>query len=704
MLSWLSVISYFSTPLSQLHCAALKGVGPKITHSLKRLGIITVQDLLFHLPLRYEDRTYFKPLNSLQPGDQVQVTGEIAYTVLKEGRRKSLIVKIKDASGFLSLRFFYFTSAQAQKLSEAGQRIHCYGEVKYGLNGYEMIHPEYTLLEEGKAFALENTLTAVYPSTDGLHQYTIRKLINLALQLLNNGSGLKELLPQSVLNEFNLPPLREALQYVHCPPKTAPLPLLQQGLHPMRQRLVFEELLAHQLSLAKFRCKIKDLTAPRIMQKGKLVAAFLDRLPYPLTQSQQKVIKEIASDLNEAPMLRLLQGDVGSGKTVVAVCAALPVIESGYQVAIMAPTELLAEQHYRNFETWLATLDIRIVLLTSATRGKWREENKEKIAKGELQIVVGTHALFQKDIHFYKLGLIIIDEQHRFGVHQRLELLSKGILLNSHPHQLIMSATPIPRTLAMIAYADLDCSIIDELPPGRMPVKTIVLPNARRAELINRIREKCLKGTQAYWVCTLIEESEALTCRAAEDIFQELTMHLPELRIGLVHGRMKSREKENNMIAFKDKQIDLLVATTVIEVGVDVPNASLMVIENAERYGLAQLHQLRGRVGRGSLQSYCILLYQEPLSRLAKERLKVVRDNLDGFAIAQKDLELRGPGEVLGTRQTGLVQFKIANLTMDYPQLPLIQKAAKKLLAQFPEQADYLIKRWLSDNACFLEV
>lgn len=680
-------------------------MGPKIADHLSRLGITTIQDLLFHLPLRYEDRTHFKALRQLQPGDHVQVEGEIIHAEIKQGRRKSLILKIKDDTGFLSLRFFHFNAAQFQMLNKVGQKIHCYGEVRWGISGYEMIHPEYYLVKENQSFELDNTLTPVYPTTEGLHQYSLRKLTDQALQFLDNGAALKEYLPQSLLEEFKLPDLSHAVQYVHRPPKDASQELLQQGLHPTQQRLVFEELLAHQLSLARIRVKTKALTAPKIIIKQDLVTKFLQQLPFQLTNSQQKVIQEIISDFETGfPMLRLVQGDVGSGKTVVAAIAALYVIQSGFQVGIMAPTELLAEQHFKNFSTWFSALDIKVTWLTGSIRGKAREEVSQKISIGEYHIVIGTHALFQKDISFANLGMIVIDEQHRFGVDQRLSLLNKGTLENFYPHQMIMSATPIPRTLAMTAYADLDCSTIDELPPGRTPVRTIVLPNSRRNDLITRIRENCLGGAQAYWVCTLIQESEILQCQAAEEIAKELTLCLPELRINLVHGRLKSREKEQIMLAFKNKEIDLLVATTVIEVGVDVPNASLMVIENSERLGLSQLHQLRGRVGRGNVVSHCVLMYQNPLSKLAKERLSVIRDHNDGFVIAQKDLELRGPGEVLGTRQTGLIQFKIADLARDQDQLPQVQKACEMLLQQFPSQIDRLIQRWLANKDQFSEV
>ncbi|MBA2654519.1 MAG: ATP-dependent DNA helicase RecG [Gammaproteobacteria bacterium] len=691
--------------LNSLHCIELKGVGPKIAEHLKRLGIVTVQDLLFHLPLRYEDRTHFKPLAHLKPGDHVQVEGTIAHVVIKEGRRKSLVVRIEEESAYLLLRFFHFNTAQYNLINRPGQRVHCYGEVKWNAQGYEMIHPEYYFVKEDQPLTTSNTLTAIYPTTEGLHQYSLRRLTDQALLLLEKGGELSEHLPVAILEELALPGLTKAVHTIHRPPSDTPQETLHQGLHPAQQRLVFEELLAHQLSLARIRMRTRSLQAPKITTQSTLPDQFLMQLPFQLTHAQKRVIHEIVQDLQSgSPMLRLVQGDVGSGKTVVAAAGALYLISAGFQVAIMAPTELLAEQHYKNFLSWFNPLEINVAWLTSAIKGKKRDEIAENLLGGQLQIVIGTHALFQKEILFKNLGLIIIDEQHRFGVHQRLALLNKGMWGDYHPHQLIMSATPIPRTLAMTAYADLDCSTIDELPPGRTPIKTVVLPNSKRQELIHRIKDNCLAGAQAYWVCTLIEESEILECQAAEEITKELTACLPELRIGLVHGRMKSKEKEQIMFAFNNRTIDLLVATTVIEVGVDVPNASLMVIENAERLGLAQLHQLRGRVGRGSIESHCVLLYQPPLSRLASERLSVLRSYSDGFIIAQKDLELRGPGEVLGTRQTGLIQFKIADLTRDQHLLQNVQRVSEVLLHQFPENADLIVQRWLADNHLLSEV
>lgn len=690
--------------LQTTSCEQLRGVGPKVKQYLEKLGIFSIQDLLFHLPLRYEDRTHFKSFHEIRAGDHVQIIGRVTETILKKGPRKSLIVKLEQMGRFLTLRFFHFNNAQFQLLNRVGQRLHCYGEVRWSQFGFEMIHPEYHLLLEHEVPDLGDTLTPVYPATEGLSQYTLRKLTDQALLLLEQ-KNIKDFLPITIKESLNLPDLNQALHYVHRPPVGANLAQLTLGLHACQQRFVFEELLAHQLSLAKIRVRVQSLVSPQMTLHEKLITKFMQQLPYKLTGAQQKVLAEINADLVAAkPMLRLVQGDVGSGKTVVAAIAALKVIESGFQVALMAPTELLAEQHYRNFLQWFSLLDLNVAWLTGQIRGKKRAVVLDEFSTGKTHLVIGTHALFQKDVDFSRLGLIIIDEQHRFGVHQRLALLNKGTYLNYHPNQLIMSATPIPRTLAMTAYADLDCSTIDELPPGRTPVKTTVMSNQHRDELIERIRENCLKGAQVYWVCTLIEESEQLQCQAALEITKALKEKLPELQVELVHGRMKSQEKEQVMALFKTKKIDLLVATTVIEVGVDVPNASFMVIENAERLGLSQLHQLRGRVGRGSVISHCVLMYQTPLSNYAKERLAVLREHTDGFIISQKDLELRGPGEVLGTKQTGSIQFKIADLTRDQHQLPIVQKTAESILNNYDQAVDPLIKRWLGTNDQFSEV
>ncbi|MGB6976861.1 MAG: ATP-dependent DNA helicase RecG [Gammaproteobacteria bacterium] len=687
------------SPLNQLSCTALKGVGPHVAECLRRLQIETVQDLLFHLPFRYQDRTHVTPLADLRPGDHAVIEGVIDWMEIKRGRRTSLLCHIHDHAGQLTLRFFHFNLAQQQHLAQPGTRIRCFGEVRWGISGYEMVHPEYRLLQSNVPIPVEEHLTPIYSTTEGLSQQTLRKLSDQALRLLQQRGGLEDYVPQTLWQNFQLPGLTEALWLVHQPPPDASILQLLAGSHPAQQRLAFEELMAQQLSRQRLRQHLKQQMAPVFNQTSHVLDKFLTQLPFQLTNAQQRVLQEIKQDLAQpSPMLRLVQGDVGSGKTVVAALAALQVIGDGYQAAVMAPTELLAEQHFQNFQHWLKPLNFPVVYLAGKLKGKNRQEILQKIANGDARLVIGTHALFQEDVAFNRLALLVIDEQHRFGVQQRLALRSKGMQNGYYPHQLMMTATPIPRTLAMTAYADLDCSIIDELPPGRTPVTTVVISNQRRQEVLERVRHNCREGKQAYWVCTLVEESEVLQCQAAEATTLQLQTVLPELRIGLVHGRLKALEKERIMAAFKAAEFDLLVATTVVEVGVDVPNASLMIIENAERLGLAQLHQLRGRVGRGAVQSHCVLLYQTPLSPSAKERLTIMRTTQDGFVIAKRDLELRGPGEVLGTRQTGIMQLKIADLQRDRELLPDVRRATEFLLQCHSTVVEPLIRRWLGTN------
>ncbi len=686
-----------SKALSQLPCSNLRGVGPQLTSHLQKLGIHTVQDLLFHLPLRYQDKTRIVALGNLRPGDHVVVQGEIKEAQLRYGRRQSLICSIEDGTGTLTLRFFHFNKAQSDALARNGAHLRCFGEVRWGAIGYEIVHPEYRFVDPEEPLTVEENLTPVYPTTEGLHQASFRKLTDQALTLLQQHKGLDEYLPPTLLQYFKLSDLTTAIVYVHRPPPDASRTKLASGLHPAQQRLAFEELLAHQLSLRQLRSNFQQHKAAQLNGPQTLTSQFLQQLPFKLTGAQQRVVQEVWADLRkEQPMLRLVQGDVGAGKTVVAALAVLQAIASGYQAALMVPTELLAEQHYKNFMAWLEPLNLRVTFLASRLKAKERKCAIDAIASGAAQLAIGTHALFQKEVSFARLGLIVIDEQHRFGVHQRLELWEKGRQQDVFPHQLIMTATPIPRTLSMTAYADLDCSIIDELPPGRKPITTSLISNLRREEVVQRIYAACQQGRQAYWVCTLIEESEVLQCQAAEATAVMLTQSLPGLRLGLIHGRLKTAEKEQLMVAFRAGEIDLLVATTVIEVGVDVPNATLMIIENPERLGLAQLHQLRGRIGRGGEASYCVLLFQYPLSQLAKQRLQVVKDSQDGFVIAQQDLELRGPGEILGTRQTGLLQLRIADLLRDKALLPDVQQACEVLLQHYPEQVKLLIARWIA--------
>ena len=694
------------TSLDRVSVEALHRVGPHLATKLKKLGLYSIQDLLFHLPLRYIDRTQITPIGGIQPMTEVVIEGEVRASDIVFGRRRSLVCRIQDHSGVVTLRFFHFNRAQQERL-KPGTKLRCFGEVRRGKSGVELYHPEYQTLDQANPPALEDKLTPIYPATEGITQSRIRDLCSQALERLKDQS-LRELLPPDLgsgLRQELAYSLPQALRLLHNPPPGTALNLLAEGEHPAQQRLAAEELIAHNLSLLKLRQQVQQQQAPVLTEDKSAATAFLEQLPFSLTAAQHRVAAEISSDISTAiPMLRLVQGDVGSGKTVVAALAATQAIANGHQVALMAPTEILADQHRINFEQWLRPLGIRVAYLTGKVKGKAREVQLRAIADGTAKMVIGTHALFQESVEFYDLGLSIIDEQHRFGVHQRLALRKKGFsvegpnLRGPAPHQLIMTATPIPRTLAMSAYADLDCSVIDELPPGRMPVETVVLSNLRRNDVIARVRASCGTGRQAYWVCTLIEESDVLEAQAAEVTSAELQLMLPELSIGLVHGRLKPREKLEIMASFKAGEIDLLVATTVIEVGVDIPNASLMIIENSERLGLSQLHQLRGRVGRGSQSSHCVLLYSPPISGNGSARLKIMRETTDGFKIAEKDLELRGPGEVLGTRQTGDMQLHIADLQRDAYMLPQIKQLAQDLLLNHPQNVDALITRWLGQS------
>ena len=690
--------------LSTLPLEALKGVGPGLKQRLAILHLHSVQDLLFHLPLRYQDRTRLAPIGRVLLGQDVMLEGDVVHCDIEFGRRRSLVCRIKDGTGLLSLRFFHFSAAQKNMLSP-GTRVRCFGEIRPGKTGFEIYHPEYQVIKPGETPALSDSLTPIYPATEGLQQTRLRNLIDQALALITPES-LREWIPQAVLahviRQTRWPSLSQALAYLHHPPVDAPVQQLFDGAHPAQQRLAFEELLSHRLCLRRLRKQSAVQQGPEMRAQHRYQTQFLHQLPFKLTSAQQKVSAEISVDLQQPrPMLRLLQGDVGSGKTVVAALAALQAVDNDFQAAIMAPTELLAEQHYFNFCQWLEPLGLKIGWLSGKVKGKQRRETLADIADGSAQLVVGTHALFQDEVVFQRLGLVIIDEQHRFGVHQRLALREKGLNEQTQPHQLVMTATPIPRTLAMSAYADLDVSIINELPPGRTPVNTLIIANTRRPEVIARIHAACQSGSQAYWVCTLIEESEALECQAAEVTWQALQAQLPDLNIGLIHGRLKPVEKASVMTAFKKGELHLLVATTVIEVGVDVPNASLMIIENPERLGLAQLHQLRGRVGRGAKASHCLLLYQTPLSYAGKLRLGIMRDSNDGFYIAEQDLALRGPGQVLGTQQTGLMSFRIADLVRDADLLDPVKSAADYIEHSYPSHVDPLVDRWLGDRELY---
>ncbi len=681
----------------------LRGVGEALATKLQRLGVRTVQDLLFLLPLRYEDRTRVVAIGSLRDGERAVIEGEVQLTDVVFRKRRQLLCRIADGSGSLTLRFFHF-SAQQQNSLERGAVIRCYGEVRRGQGGLEIVHPEYRRIASRGSAHVDEALTPIYPATEGVQQGRLRQLTSMALDQLAKRS-VRDWLPVDVSEQLALPSLHEALLYLHRPPPEAKLELLAAGKHPAQRRLAFEELLAQHLSLRLFRREIQRDASWPLASTGEETQRFLASLPFSLTNAQARAWRELEADLKQRhPMLRLVQGDVGCGKTIVAALAAARAVECGLQAAIMAPTELVAEQHARNFAKWFEHRATPIVLLSGKATGKLRNQVLADLESGHASIAIGTHALFQEGVKFQRLGLVIIDEQHRFGVHQRLLLREKGRVDGRYPHQLIMTATPIPRTLAMTAYADLDVSVIDELPPGRTPVKTVALPEARRSDVVMRIREACLQKRQAYWVCPLIEESDLLSAQAAEQTVSALTEALPELRIGLVHGRMNAAAKDAVMLEFKANRIDLLVATTVIEVGVDVPNASLMVIENAERLGLSQLHQLRGRVGRGSVESTCVLLYKPPLNEIARERLGVMRETNDGFEVARRDLELRGPGELLGTKQTGLMQMRIADLIRDADLLPQVQKTAERMLAEHESNIAPLLARWVGEGERFGKV
>lgn len=682
--------------LDAVPLSSLTGVGASQSAKLAKLGLHTVQDLLFHFPLRYEDRTQLSTISDLLPGVYATVEAEVLNCNIVFGRKRMMVCQLSDGTGVLTLRFFNFNAGMKNNLAH-GRRVLAYGEVKRGQYGAEMIHPEYRVQGDLETTELQETLTPVYPTTEGVRQATLRKLTDQALEVLDT-CPVAELLPVELSQ--GLMSLPEAIRTLHRPPPSLQLTDLESGKHPAQRRLILEELLAHNLSMLALRAGAQRYRALPLDAKDKLKTQFLRSLPFTPTAAQNRVVAEIESDLAlDIPMMRLVQGDVGSGKTLVAALAALRAISHGQQVAMMAPTELLAEQHANNFRNWFAPLGIDVGWLAGKQKGKARLAQQEAIANGQVPMVVGTHAIFQEQVQFKNLALVIIDEQHRFGVHQRLALWEKGQQQGFHPHQLIMTATPIPRTLAMTAYADLDTSVIDELPPGRTPVTTVAIPDTRRGDIIDRVRHACTQeGRQAYWVCTLIEESELLEAQAAEATWEELKTSLPELKVALVHGRMKPQEKQAVMLSFKQGDVDLLVATTVIEVGVDVPNASLMIIENPERLGLAQLHQLRGRVGRGAVASHCVLLYKAPLSKTAQVRLQVLRDSNDGFVIAQKDLEIRGPGELLGTRQTGNAEFKVADLLRDQALIPEVQRISRHIHEYFPEQAAALIERWMPET------
>mgnify|MGYP000215499260 FL=1 len=676
---------------------SLSGVGAAIAEKLSRIGINNVQDLLFHLPLRYEDRTRVTPIADIRPESFATIEGFVQHTEVQFGRRPILSVTLSDGTSKIMLKFFNFNAGMKNSLA-VGVRVKAFGEIKRGRYMAEIHHPEYQIIRNNQPLELAETLTPIYSTTEGLKQASLRKMTKQALAVLQNVQ-VTELLPEQYNpHQYSL---KEALALLHRPPPSVLAEVLEKGEHPAQKRLIFEELLAHNLAMQQLRLGVKQQYAEPLSYKTDLKQRFLESLPFQPTNAQKRVTEDIERDLAQAsPMMRLVQGDVGSGKTLVAALAALTAIDNGKQVALMAPTEILAEQHANNFANWLRPFGIEVGWLAGKVKGKARNTQLEAIKNGDVQMIIGTHALFQESVEFKDLALIIIDEQHRFGVHQRLTLREKGAKADHYPHQLIMTATPIPRTLAMTVYADLDTSIIDELPPGRTPIKTVAISEDRRPEIVQRVYQACKnEKRQAYWVCTLIDESEVLEAQAAAAIAEDLQRALPDLRISLVHGRMKPQEKQEIMAEFKAANIDLLVATTVIEVGVDVPNASLMIIENSERLGLAQLHQLRGRVGRGATASHCVLMYKPPLGKISSKRLQVMRDSQDGFYIAEKDLEIRGTGEILGTKQTGSAEFKVANLMRDRKMIPLVQRYAKQIIVENPPLAEALIKRWLNEKA-----
>lgn len=693
--------------LNTTSLSTFKGAGPKTLELLSHLNIVSVQDLLFHLPMRYEDRSQVHLISAIKPGDHVLIEGEVS-NVQVMGARQYMRCTLADESGAsVDLVFYYFAQGHQKRLSKIHGRIRCFGEIRRGFTGFlEMVHPEYApvhQIDEGSVLTLSPCLSPVYPATKGLKQITLRKLMKQALQLMQRENCLLELLPNHLLEKFNFLSLSAALEIVHFPSSDLDPQLLLQSKHPAQQRLIFEELLAHQLSLQQLRREIQQNRSIALPVPNQLVSKYMAALPFKLTGAQLRVVGDIQSDLQESkPMLRLVQGDVGSGKTVVSAIAALQAIESGYQVAFMAPTEILSEQHYQNYVKWFSSLGVYVGLLLGKQTAAQQRDVKARIASGDIQLVIGTHALFQDDVEFKNLALLIIDEQHRFGVEQRLSLMKKALKTGCFPHQLMMTATPIPRTLAMTAYADLAISVIDELPPNRKPITTTLIAASRRDDVIDRVRFNCEAKKQAYWVCTLIEESESMQCQAAETTAQELRSQLPTLKIGLIHGRLKSAEKNAVMEKFVAGEIDLLVATTVIEVGVDVPNASLMIMENPERLGLSQLHQLRGRVGRGEDASFCVLLYQHPLSEIAKQRLTVMRETQDGFVIADEDLKMRGPGDVLGVRQSGLMQLRVADLIRDQHLLPVVKAVSQELMRDNPVIISKIAARWIGQSVQYL--
>ena len=675
----------------------LKGVGPKGESSLNNLGIFSIPDAAFHLPFRYEDRSYITPITDANYQTPVLIEGEIMKSTVVFRGRRMLFSEIYDGTGKLTMRMFNFAMAQHKAL-EKGKMIRCYGTITPGPNGKQMIHPQYQVFEKEDSIEIEKNLTPIYPTTSGLQQNKLKKIIENSLEFCDKHNLLKEESEKKDYSKYGN--LLETLKFLHKPPVETNLIELIEGKHPAQQVLIKEELVAHMLCAGILKNELEGRTGPSMTEISLREDDFLESLPFDLTNAQNKVWKEISGDLlDKIPMRRLLQGDVGSGKTLVGALAALHAQSNDYQTAILCPTEILAEQHLTSFSNWFEDLGINVMLLTGSAKAKERKQIVEHLAKGTIDILIGTHAIFQAGIEFKNLGLTIIDEQHRFGVHQRFSMLEKGGKENQSPHQLIMTATPIPRTLAMTVYGSLETSIIDELPPGRNPVQTSSRPDSYREKVIKRVEEVCLTGKRAYWVCTLIEDSDELEAQSAEELYKEISTALPKLKVGLVHGRLKKDQKDSVIEKFRKGDIQLLVCTTVIEVGVDVPEATLMIIENPERLGLSQLHQLRGRVGRkANTDSHCLLLYKEPLSGLAEERIKTMEATTDGFQIAEKDLELRGAGDIYGIRQSGLMDLKIANPIRDSNLLLDAQEEALELGKNDKDFAKTLVERWIGNR------
>ena len=674
----------------------LKGIGKKGLEKLNKIGIETTEDLLFHLPIRYQDKTKFTKISELEPGKKYYIEGIVERSNVVFYKTRMFLVKISDPTGFIQLRFFYFNKSQMKNFS-LGRKIRIYGELRLANKVKEMIHPECDFIDEKNAPELDQFLTPVYPITEGLHQKSIRNFIKQTLLLLKNKKiFFPEILPKKILDRFNLVDINTALLNIHNPNKNISYEELLGSENINKKRLIFEELLAHQLIFKRIRALNKRLSSFALNNNEKPIKQLISQLPFEPTKSQLKVMKEIIQDMQKnTPMMRLVQGDVGSGKTLVALFGALHAISNGYQVAFMAPTEILSEQHFQSIKLMLEGFDINIAILYSGIKAKEKEMIIEDIRLGNIDLIIGTHALIQNQISFANLALVIIDEQHKFGVHQRMTLTSKGKKIDTFPHQLILTATPIPRTLAMSLYGNLDYSIIDEMPKGRQDIDTIALSEERRSEVLKKISAKCKDGNQVYWVCPLINESEVLECKAAINTYEELRTELKDINIGLIHGKMKMQEKEKVMGDFRGKKIDLLVSTTIIEVGLDVPNATVMIIENSERMGLSQLHQLRGRVGRGNKKSSCILIYKSGLTELAKTRINILRKCNNGFDIAREDLDIRGPGEILGRKQKGDINFKIANITRDYKFINDTKDCAEDISNKASEK---LAKRWITEE------